>query len=435
MRSLFPKLNGYKNDLIQREIGLSLLSEVWEKKGKRKHRVEIEKMLQIEGLKYISTPRPSSKRGGGCAIVANLSMYSMEKVEVITPKSVEVTYGLLRARNTNAKFRDIIAVAFYSPPNSKKKMQLLDNMITNIHMLLTKYPKAVVVIGGDRNEMSITPLLDSIPKLRQIVTKNTCNGKVLDVLLMNIPEYYPPPTIVPPVPADNPAKGSPSDHSTVVATPLAKPGLVQHINEYSSKTCRPLPESGKLEFGQWIMQEKWDCIQPGESPDSQVEALKNKMNTKLDAIFPTKTVRVCQKDKAYINADIKKLDRLVKREYRKHGKSAKYMKLVEKYNLKMKKAAADHLNKNVRALKESDPGKAYSTLKRMGAQPGDMLDDGAFSVKSHLEANLTNKESVERIADHFSKISQEYPKINPVSLPEDVQLKLISRLDKMNIPA
>ena len=217
MRSLFPKLNGYKNDIIQREIGLSLLSEVWEKKGKRKHKVEIEKMLQIEGLKYISTPRPSSKRGGGCAIVANLSMYSMEKVEVITPKSVEVTYGLLRAKNTNAKFRDIIAVTFYSPPNSKKKMQLLDNMITNIHMLLTKYPKAVVIIGGDRNEMSITPLLDSIPKLRQIVTKNTCNGKVLDVLLMDIPEYYPPPTIVPPVPADNPAKG------VQVTTPLLLP--------------------------------------------------------------------------------------------------------------------------------------------------------------------------------------------------------------------
>ena len=80
-------------------------------------------------------------------------------------------------------------------------------------------------------------------------------------------------------------------------------------------------------------------------------------------------------------------------------------------------------------------GKAYSKLKRMGAKPGHMLEVGSFSVKSHLEANLTNKESVERIADHFSKISQEYPKINPVSLPEDVQLKLISRLDKMNIPA
>ena len=124
------------------------------------------------------------------------------------------------------------------------------------------------------------------------------------------------------------------------------------------------------------------------------------MTEKLNLIFPTKTVRITQKDKCYINADIKKLDRLVKREYRKHGKSQKYLKLLEKYDLKMKKAAADHLEKNVRSLKESDPGKAYSTLKKMGAQPGDMLDDGSFSLISHLEKNLTNKESIEQIADH-----------------------------------
>jgi hypothetical protein len=92
------------------------------------------------------------------------------------------------------------------------------------------------------------------------------------------------------------------------------------------------------------------------------------------------------------------------------------------------------LGKNVRSLKESDPGKAYSTLKKMGAQPGDMLDDGSFSLISHLEKNLTNKESVKQIADHFSKISQEYPPNNINSLPEQVQLKLSSRLDEMNIP-
>ena len=119
MRSLFPKLNGYKNDIIQREISLSLLSEVWEKKGKRKHKLEIENMLQMEGLKYISTPRPSSKRGGGCAIVADLSRFTMEKIDVVIPKSVEVTYGLLRPKNANTKFREIIAVAFYAPPKSK----------------------------------------------------------------------------------------------------------------------------------------------------------------------------------------------------------------------------------------------------------------------------------------------------------------------------
>ena len=69
------------------------------------------------------------------------------------------------------------------------------------------------------------------------------------------------------------------------------------------------------------MQQDWECIQTEDTPDNQVETLRKKMTEALDLIFPTKTVRITQKDKVYINADIKKLDRLVKREYRKHGKS------------------------------------------------------------------------------------------------------------------
>ena len=146
--------------------------------------------------------------------------------------------------------------------------------------------------------MSIIPLLDSIPKLRQIVSQNTCNGKVLDVLMINIPEQYPSPQIVPPVPADNPLKGCPSDHSTVVATPLAQLDDDQIINEYKTKICRPLPESDKIELGKWITQQTWECIPDDDSPDVQVEIMQKLINGKLDTIFPPKTVRITQKEKA-----------------------------------------------------------------------------------------------------------------------------------------
>ena len=157
MRSLMPKIKNFKNDILEREISLAILSEVWEKKGNKKHKFQIEKMLQEEGLKYISTLRPSSKRGGGCAIVAYLPYFSLEKIEVTVPRSVEVCYGLLRSKNATAKYKEIIAVSFYSPPKSKKRTELLDNIITNSHVLMMKYPNAVLVIGGDRNEMSISP--------------------------------------------------------------------------------------------------------------------------------------------------------------------------------------------------------------------------------------------------------------------------------------
>ena len=64
VRSLVPKIGNFAEDMKEREIGLNLLSEIWEKPGKRKHRFKIDQMLHMEGLKYISTPRPPTKRGG-----------------------------------------------------------------------------------------------------------------------------------------------------------------------------------------------------------------------------------------------------------------------------------------------------------------------------------------------------------------------------------
>ena len=70
--------------MIEREISLSLLSEVWEKATCKTQRAEIESMCQIEGLKYISTPR-LNKRGGGAAIVVALDKYSLDKIEISNP--------------------------------------------------------------------------------------------------------------------------------------------------------------------------------------------------------------------------------------------------------------------------------------------------------------------------------------------------------------
>ena len=432
VRSLLPKINNFKTDVLEREIGLSLLSEIWEVKGKKKHASEVTKMLEIEGLKYISTPRASYKRGGGCAIVAHLPKFSLEKIDVSIPQSVEVVYGLLRPKQPSAQLREIIVVAFYSPPKSRKKTQLMDHIISTCQSLLTKYPQAGIVIGGDRNEMSITPLLTGLPRLKQLVSQATCNGKVLDVLLTNLHEYYSVPIIVPPVPADNPLQGKPSDHSVPLAKPHSTTG-VNMSNVYRNKITRPLPESGIKEFGRWIVSENWESVQSEENPTNQAEALQKLLESKLDEIFPTKSFRLSNKDKKWMDFELKNLDRAKKREWCKRGKSEKYLKLKEDFDTKYANAAEKFVEKNVRELKESDPGKAYATLKRMGAQPGDDLDDGSFSLLEHLESNLTAKESVERIAEHFSQISQEYPALNFDNLSLAVQRKISNRL-KADLP-
>ena len=65
MRSLFPKIRNLSLDIVEREIGLALLSEIWEK-GSRDHQFKIEELFEMDSLKYISNPR-KVRRGGGTA--------------------------------------------------------------------------------------------------------------------------------------------------------------------------------------------------------------------------------------------------------------------------------------------------------------------------------------------------------------------------------
>ena len=70
----------------------------------------------------------------------------------------------------------------------------------------------------------------------------------------------------------------------------------------------------------------------------------------------------------------------------------------------------------------------------MGAQQGDDLDDGNLSLIEHLETNLTNKQSVEKIADNFFSISQKYPPLKVDKLSQGAHKKLKSRLED-NLPS
>ena len=60
-----------------RNCELSFLTEIWQKLENKKHQFKIEELFEIKGMKYISTPRPGNKRGGGAAIVVDTKKYSI----------------------------------------------------------------------------------------------------------------------------------------------------------------------------------------------------------------------------------------------------------------------------------------------------------------------------------------------------------------------
>ena len=93
-------------------------------------------------------------------------------------------------------------------------------------------------------------------------------------------------------------------------------------------------------------------------------------------------MRISSQDKAWITAELKTIDRQKNREYIKRGKTLKYKNLEQKFRLKYKAEAEKYLRKNMDDLMTTNPGKAYSILKKMGAAPGDCIESNTFTLPS-----------------------------------------------------
>ena len=235
------------------------------------------------------------------------------------------------------------------------------------------------------------------------------------------------------MPADDPTKGSPSDHSVPVASPLQSAEDTIR-RDLKTKLFRPMPQSKLDSFQAWISEVEWDSIISSDAnPSQQVEAFQNVMQYKIDEIFPTVTVRMSPYDKPWIRAELKKLSRCKKREYKKKGKSVKYEKLKAKFDKKFEKAMNEFIQKNITEIRSTNPSKAYNLLKRLGARPSDCDEMNAFLIPSH--ANLSPEECAEAIATHFSAISQEYDPLNTDNLPTRVKSKLDEVFDIKKLPS
>ena len=254
LRSLFPKIGNFKIDLFERQVDVSLCCEVWQKAENRKHKAEIEQMLEIDGLKYFSTTRPRGKRGGGAAIIVNTERFTVEKLDIQIPHHLEIVWALAKPRAEGAQFKRIVLCSFYSPPRSRLRNKLKDHIIGTLQILTTKYPDCGIHVGGDKTKMDVSSLLNTNLKLKQVVSLPTRKLEILDVLLTNLFPFYNAPVIIPPVQPDVPGQGVPSDHSVPLCVPHTDPSNPP-TRLYKTVISRPLLDSKICAFGQCITAE------------------------------------------------------------------------------------------------------------------------------------------------------------------------------------
>ena len=418
MRALFSKTENFARDMDERSCDLSFLTEVWEKLENKKHQFRLEELLEMSGIKYISTPRPGAQRGGGAAIAVRLDKFTLSKLNIALPKSVEVVWGLVKPKIVTGKISTIIVCCFYSPPRSRKNSVLIDHITTTLQSLLNIHNNPGIIISGDRNDIDISSLLSIDPSLRQLVRLPTRGLKILDVIVSNLASFLNEPEIILPILPDRPGHGAPSDHCGVFVTPKTN----QHNQVKSNKVkkkIRPLPESLLQTFESKLSSQDFN-LEGNKSVQEMVEEFQSVTTSILHDTFPEKQIIVSPEDVPWFNEQLRHLKRQRQRRYARHGKDDKYMQISNKFDEKLVNEMQKYREKIKAEVREGKRGSSYPALKKMGVRPGDSTNAG-FRLPGHAELNLSSAQSAEVIAEHFSCISQEYSPLKIQNLLPNVK--------------
>ena len=105
---------------------VALLSEIWEQSQSERQKHEIEKMMEFEGLSYLSFARHDGKRGGGVAIIADCEKFHLEKIDIKIPNNLEVIWAYLKPKSKvlNKFLEQIVLCSFYSPKKLENKNKM-----------------------------------------------------------------------------------------------------------------------------------------------------------------------------------------------------------------------------------------------------------------------------------------------------------------------
>ena len=415
MRSLWPKIKNLSDDISLRETDICFLTEIWEIKEKKKHQRSIKEMLEMKNIHYISTPRQGTKRGGGVAIAYSRDKFHVSKLNIDVPKPIECLFALVKPISTVGKARKIIAICFYCPPRSKSKAKLVDLISSQISRLRTEHKGCGIIMCGDRNDLKVDQLATVDPSLKQIVTFPTNKNldKTLDIVMTDLKHGYQEPIRLKAIETDNENEGVPSDHWGVEVSPRTNSTTTVANTKKEVFVVQPMPDSLVTEFGPKLLTEDWNCLKDGLNSTQMVDVFEDAAEKLVNENFPKKSVTVRQGELPYFTEELKAMRRKRNRIYQQSGKSERYYRIKAEFETKVKSEAQKYKNRILCEVNDGKRGSGYSAIRKLGNGPSDWDKKKEFQIPSYCEKGLTPQEAANRLADHFSAISQTVQPLDP----------------------
>ncbi|XP_071785286.1 uncharacterized protein [Asterias amurensis] len=201
--------------------------------------------FDIPGFNLYSRPR-KHKRGGGVALYVRESIQTIHLQIINVPDELEVQWIWVRSPRLPRTVSGLLVAVLYHPPSSPYEDLIIEHLVTTLDTLQTKYPSSGIAILGDFNKLD-TDTICRFTGLVQVVNAPTRGQVILDKILTNLKSHYNVPQITSPIGL--------SDHSTVLRLHF---NYSHKSNAIQRRTVRPLRDSDKRQFGQWITSFDWN---------------------------------------------------------------------------------------------------------------------------------------------------------------------------------
>ena len=137
---------------------------------------------------------------------------------------------------------------------------------------------------------------------------------ILDPIITTMSRYYEEPVTKPPINPDPNSNGKPSDHLIVLMKPICATFSVPPRSYRTIKT-QPITESGMETFRQWMEDYRWMEMYTCSNVHRKAEIFQEVLLKNFHRCFPVKMTKLSSDDKPWITNNLKRLDRLRKREF------------------------------------------------------------------------------------------------------------------------
>ena len=409
-----------------RSTDLSFLTEVWQRTENKRHQNAIEELLELKGIKYVSTPRPGARRGGGTALACSEERFQMTKLNIAIPRPLEACFALLKPKNPTGKTSKFICCCFYSPPSSPHRNKLAEFIVATVGRLRGEHPGSRVFVAGDRNDLKIEVFTSLDPTLKQLVqgVTNKNNDKLLDVIFTDSHDIMQQPVILPPMQVDTGKEGKDSDHKGVECLPRTT--LAPAGGQVREKILvRRFPESKIIDFGFTLVDQDWEGLKDSMESTELVDTFVQISSKLVENAFPQKEILVGPDDKPYFTEELRLLKRRRQRAYRLYGRrSIKYLQLEKRFSDKLQHEAIKYKRKIESDVREGKRSSAYKAVRKLGNRPGEPWNKAGINLPAYKEQNLTQLQAANKLATYFSAISQTVEPLDESKFPPVLQLAL-----------